>query len=69
MFARTLLAPFSLGVAKQRLTVAGLFAGIAGFEEGFRQAGHATALFCESDPAAGRVLAQRFPRTGLLPES
>jgi len=43
------------------LKVVGLFAGIGGFEEGFRQADHHASLLCESDPAARRVLQHRFP--------
>ncbi|HEX5182368.1 MAG TPA: DNA (cytosine-5-)-methyltransferase [Allosphingosinicella sp.] len=42
------------------LKVAGLFAGIGGLEEGFRQAGHRSTALCESDPAARWVLGQRF---------
>jgi len=45
----------------ERLTVAGLFAGIGGIEVGLRQAGHESALLCEIDPGAARVLRQRFP--------
>jgi DNA (cytosine-5)-methyltransferase 1 len=41
--------------------VAGLFAGIGGFELGLRRAGHGTALLCENDPAASAVLRDRFP--------
>jgi DNA (cytosine-5)-methyltransferase 1 len=40
--------------------VTGLFAGVGGLEEGFRRAGHETAMLCESDEAARYVLAQRF---------
>jgi DNA (cytosine-5)-methyltransferase 1 len=45
----------------ERLNVAGLFAGIGGIEVGLRQAGHESALLCEIDPGAARVLRQRFP--------
>jgi DNA (cytosine-5)-methyltransferase 1 len=44
----------------RRLTVAGLFSGIGGIEQGFHQAGHETALLCELDPAAARVLEHHF---------
>jgi DNA (cytosine-5)-methyltransferase 1 len=43
------------------LSISGLFAGIGGFEEGFRRQGHHSLLLCETDPTARRVLAQRFP--------
>lgn len=49
-----------------RLVGVGLFAGIAGFEYGFRQQGHSTVALCESDPAARRVLADRFPEAKLI---
>lgn len=41
--------------------VAGLFAGIGGFERGLAAAGHATELFCEIEPLARAVLEVRFP--------
>lgn len=47
------------------LDVVGLFAGIGGFEEGFRLSGHHALFLCESDPAARRVLAKRFPAAKL----
>src|ERR1700722_2927615 len=43
------------------LVVTGLFAGIGGLEEGFRQAGHESAMLCEVDPIARRVLGRHFP--------
>ncbi len=43
------------------MRVAGLFAGIGGFELGLHRAGHATALLCDVLPAARAVLAARFP--------
>jgi DNA (cytosine-5)-methyltransferase 1 len=43
------------------LTAAGLFAGIGGIELGLGKAGISTDLLCEVDPAAGLVLADRFP--------
>src|SRR5579872_6891854 len=47
--------------AGEGLTVAGLFAGIGGIETGLCQAGHESAVLCEIDPGAARVLRQRFP--------
>jgi DNA (cytosine-5)-methyltransferase 1 len=41
--------------------VAGLFAGIGGFEKGLGAAGHETELLCEIDPLATAVLEARFP--------
>lgn len=43
------------------LSVAGLFAGIGGIEVGLHESGHRTALLCEWDDSARRVLEQRFP--------
>lgn len=43
------------------MRVAGLFAGIGGFELGMHQAGHSTALLCDVLPAAKAVLTARFP--------
>jgi DNA (cytosine-5)-methyltransferase 1 len=40
--------------------VVGLFAGIGGVERGLARAGHETLLFCENEPAAMAVLADRF---------
>src|SRR5262245_22246651 len=51
---------------RARLVVVGLFAGIGGFEEGFRRSGHHTSSLCELDPDARRVLAQRFPGVELI---
>lgn len=42
------------------MKVAGLFAGIGGFEIGLREAGHSIAMTCEKDPAAIAVLHSRF---------
>lgn len=47
--------------AHSELTVTGLFAGIGGLEEGFRQASHESAMLCEVDPTARRVLGKHFP--------
>ena len=43
------------------MQVAGLFAGIGGFEAGLGAAGHSTILVCDSDPHATAVLERRFP--------
>jgi DNA (cytosine-5)-methyltransferase 1 len=43
------------------LSVVGLFAGVGGLEEGFRQAGHASKMLCEVDPFARHVLKRHFP--------
>ncbi|BBE70440.1 DNA cytosine methyltransferase [Oharaeibacter diazotrophicus] len=43
------------------MRVAGLFAGIGGFERGLAAAGHGTALACEIWEPARAVLAARFP--------
>jgi DNA (cytosine-5)-methyltransferase 1 len=48
------------------LTVAGLFAGIGGIEQGLHLAGHITVLLCELDPGAQRILRTRFPDTPLV---
>ncbi len=45
----------------ERLSVAGLFAGIGGIELGLHQAGHNSRLLCEIDPGARHVLERRFP--------
>jgi DNA (cytosine-5)-methyltransferase 1 len=45
----------------ERLRLVGLFAGIGGIELGLHASGHETVLLCENEPAAGRVLAERFP--------
>jgi DNA (cytosine-5)-methyltransferase 1 len=47
--------------AQRSLGVVGLFAGIGGFEEGFRRVGHDSIMLCEFDESAGRVLKARFP--------
>ena len=43
------------------MRIAGLFAGIGGFELGMHRAGHSTDLVCDVLPAAKAVLAARFP--------
>ena len=48
------------------LRVTGLFAGIGGIEEGLRRANHRSALLCEINPSAKRVLEDRFPDTPIV---
>lgn len=48
------------------MRVAGLFAGIGGFELGFCETGHETRLLCEIKPDAAAVLAARFPDTPIV---
>lgn len=43
------------------MRVAGLFAGIGGFELGMARAGHHAVLLCDVIPAAQAVLRERFP--------
>ncbi len=43
------------------MRVAGLFAGVGGFELGFQRAGHGTVLLCENDEHAVQVLRRRWP--------
>lgn len=50
------------------MRVAGLFAGIGGFELGLHRAGHETSLLCEILPTARAVLAQRFPGVDCPPD-
>lgn len=47
---------------KPALKIAGLFAGIGGFEVGLERSGHQATLFCEFDSAAQAVLRHRFPK-------
>jgi len=53
---------------RQPMTVAGLFAGVGGIELGFHRAGHETALLCEVDEGARRVLSMRFPGVPTIPD-
>ena len=46
---------------KQPLQMVSLFAGIGGFELGFKQAGIETIMACEIDPIAQHVLKTNFP--------
>jgi DNA (cytosine-5)-methyltransferase 1 len=48
-----------------RLRVAGLFAGIGGFELGLQRAGHRAILLCEINNEARAVLRRRFPAVRL----
>lgn len=43
------------------MRIAGLFAGIGGFELGMHRAGHSAALLCDVLPASKAVLASHFP--------
>ena len=56
----------STKVRKERLAVAGLFAGIGGIELGLHQSGHASALLCEIDFGAAAVLRAQFPDVRLV---
>ena len=47
------------------MRVAGLFAGIGGFELGFERAGHRALLLCENDEHAAQVLRRRWPHVRL----
>ena len=53
---------------KRSLKVAGLFAGIGGFELGLSRAGHEAVVLCENDPSAKAVLEARFPDIDLVPD-
>ncbi|EJW12319.1 DNA-cytosine methyltransferase [Rhodovulum sp. PH10] len=61
----TLVSPERVGTMEDRfgvrMRIAGLFAGIGGFEAGLHEAGHETALLCEIWPPAAAVLTARFP--------
>jgi len=48
------------------MSVAGLFAGIGGFELAFAEAGYETVLLSEIDHAAQSVLKQRFPDATII---
>jgi DNA (cytosine-5)-methyltransferase 1 len=52
--------PFVPAGSREPLTVAGLFAGIGGFELGLSRSGHATRLLCEIWDPAVAVLEDRF---------
>src|SRR4051794_36050734 len=56
----------TLSKRPDRLRVAALFAGIGGIEVGLHAAGHETAVLCEWDQAAQRVLRARFPDVPLV---
>jgi DNA (cytosine-5)-methyltransferase 1 len=53
-------------VSAQAMRVAGLFAGIGGFEVGLARAGHQTVLLCEKDERAQLVLKDKFPDVPLF---
>ena len=48
------------------LNVAGLFAGIGGFELGFQQSDCQSILLCDDDSAARAILKVRFPDVELV---
>jgi DNA (cytosine-5)-methyltransferase 1 len=50
------------------MKIAGLFAGIGGFELGLHRAGHRTSLLCEIRPGAQAVLRRAFPGVRLDPD-
>ena len=50
------------------MKVAGLFAGIGGFERGLAASGHESVLFCESWAPAVAVLQARFPDIPIHPD-
>src|SRR4051794_13550660 len=54
--------------AQAPLSIAGLFAGIAGVERGMARAGHKTVLLSEIDPAAQSVLNAHYPCVPLIPD-
>tara|TARA_Y100000310_G_scaffold36352_1_gene34240 strand:+ start:127 stop:1338 length:1212 start_codon:yes stop_codon:yes gene_type:complete len=55
----------AVSIGESLKTVA-LFAGIGGIEEGLRRSGHEAIQFCEVDPGARRVLAERFPGVDIV---
>lgn len=50
------------------LSLASLFSGIGGFEQGFKNAGYRALFLCEADPIAQRILAARFPDSVTAPD-
>ena len=50
------------------MKVAGLFAGIGGFELGLKRGGHESILLCEISPAAKAVLGRRFAGVDCHPD-
>ena len=48
------------------MKVAGLFAGIGGFELGLADAGHHAALLCDILPTSQAVLKHRFPKSEIV---
>ena len=49
-----------------RMKVAGLFAGIGGFELGLAESGHHAELLCDILPTSQAVLKDRFPRAEIV---
>jgi DNA (cytosine-5)-methyltransferase 1 len=56
------LLVFLLYCIKYHMRIAGLFAGVGGFELGMGAAGHSAALLCDVLPEAAAVLRERFPQ-------
>jgi DNA (cytosine-5)-methyltransferase 1 len=52
----------------ERLSVAGLFAGIGGIELGFQRAGHESVMLCECWDPARATLDARFPNVPVEPD-
>lgn len=59
--ARHAFEPDACQPTRSPMTVAGLFAGIGGFELGLSRAGHTAELLCEIEPGARAVLGRHFP--------
>src|SRR5690349_4438528 len=51
-----------------KMKIAGLFAGIGGFELGMHQAGHETVLLCEIRAGSRAVLEKAFPGVRIDPD-
>lgn len=54
-----------MNASDRTMRIAGIFAGIGGFEVGLARAGHHTVLLCESDERARIVLEEQFPSVPL----
>jgi DNA (cytosine-5)-methyltransferase 1 len=50
------------------MNIAGLFAGVGGFELGMALTGHRAEMLCEISPTARAVLAKRFPDAPIEPD-
>lgn len=51
---------------EKNMKVAGMFAGIGGFELGLKESNYQTDVLCEIDPAAKAVLSKRFSDTEII---